>query len=374
MKIGIDGRAAKWYRGTGIGNYTYQLLNYINKIDNINDYLLFLPDEFKSCVDFNPNFFIRNISQNKSNSFWEEVNIPNLLQNNEVELYHVPQNGIGLSMNKHCRFVITLHDIIPYKMPETVGPNYLKLFLDQMPNIIEKTDAIITVSNFSKDDISSCFNFPKDKIYVTYLAAEDIYKPINKYMCKNFLKEHYSIDKDYILYIGGYSPRKNIIGTMEAFSKLIHKYKKELYLVIGGSKGISYPIYKEKAIQLGIENKVIFTGFIPLDHLPYFYSGAEIFVYPSFYEGFGLPPIEAMSCGVPVITSNVTSVPEISGDAALLVNPYDIDMLYNSMYEVLSNQLLRKLLVYKGLKHAKTLSWKNTAKNTLSSYEAILKK
>lgn len=305
MKIGIDGRAAKWYRGTGIGTYTYQLINNLSKFDDINQYLTFIPEG--SDLKLKSNFSIEYVkeSPNINNNFWDDVKVPNFLNNNSIELYHVPQNGVGLSNNINCLKTITLHDIIPLRLPETVSERYLRIFNNEIPKILDNCDGIITVSEFSKDDIAREFNFPKNKIFVTPLAAEDIYRPICRSYCKSFIKDKYKLDSDFILYVGGYSPRKNIIGIMEAFSLLNPKLRYNLKIVITGKKGISYDIYKNRAHELGISDNVIFTDFIPLDDLPLFYNACEFLVYPSFYEGFGLPPIEAMACGTPVIASNV---------------------------------------------------------------------
>ncbi|MBU3189043.1 glycosyltransferase family 4 protein [Clostridium bowmanii] len=372
MRIGIDARAAKWYRGTGIGTYCYQLIHSLNKIDNYNNYSLFVPEECKLDIPFKENFHINNIVQENQSNFWNEVNIPNTLVDKYMDIYHVPQNGIGLPNSKDCPFVITLHDVIPYKMPDTVGEQYLKIFNKKLPNIIPLCDGIITVSEYSKQDIIETFNFPSEKIYVTYLASEDIYKPYNKTLSKFIIEKNYSIVGDYILYIGGFSPRKNIVGLLESFSLLLPKLKKDMKLVIAGSKGKSYDIYKKRAQDLNIENKVIFPGFISMDHIPFMYNACEIFVYPSFYEGFGLPPIEAMACGVPVIASNVTSIPEILEGSALLVNPYDVNALCEKMYNVLLDNSLRQSLITKGLKKASTLTWEHTAAATLNAYRNIL--
>ena len=372
MKIGIDGRAANWYRGTGIGTYTYQLINYINKIDSLNDYMIFLPHHCNSNINFRPNFSIAEITENSKDNFWDEVNIPNILKGKDIDLYHVPQNGIGLPLDKKCSFVITLHDVIPYKMPETSSARYLKLFNEVLPKIVSMCDGIITVSNYSKMDILEAFNFPKEKIYVTHLASEDIYHPIDKDFSKEFMKKQYSIEDDYVLYVGGFSPRKNIVGLIEAFSKLLNIYKKNIKLVIAGKQGQSYAIYQKRCQELGVEDKVLFPGFIPLEHMPFLYSGCELFVYPSFYEGFGLPPVEAMACGAPVVASNSTSIPEVVGEAALLVHPKDVDKLCASMYEVLVNKELQEDLSLKGLVRASELNWNNTAKNTLIAYNKIV--
>lgn len=372
MKIGIDGRAAKWYRGTGIGTYTYQLISSLNDIDNINEYMLFMPESSNCDIPFNRNFQIRNITEGNKSGFWDEVNIPNILMDKDIELYHVPQNGVGLPKDKICPFIITLHDVIPYKMPETVGDTYLRIFNEEMPNIVSHCDGIITVSEFSKLDIAKAFGFPKEKIFVTHLAAENIYRPLNKKECADLVKEHYGIVGDYILYVGGFSPRKNIVGLIEAFSKLLIKYKKDIKLVIAGKQGKSYAVYKKRAQDLGIEDNVLFPGFIEIDHLPHLYNASKLLAYPSFYEGFGLPPVEAMACGIPVVTSKITSIPEVLGDSALFINPHDVDELCSSMYEILSDEDLSESLILKGLVRSSELSWNKTARDTLIAYSKVI--
>lgn len=371
MRIGLDGRASKWYRGTGIGNYTYQLISNLTKEDKHNDYIIFMPEDSDLEFKIPRNLNIKKISSNRGNNFWDEVNIPNILGDNEVDIYHVPQNGIGLPNEKICPFVITLHDVIPLKMPETVGENYLRIFNKEIPEIIKKCDGIITVSNYSKKDIAKTLSFPEDKIYVTYLSNEKMYKKENKQYSKIIMKKYYGIDENYILYVGGFSPRKNILGLIRAYSILNQKYGTKEKLVIAGKKGKSYGIYKDETIKLKIEDKVLFPGFIELNHMPYLYSASELFVYPSFYEGFGLPPIEAMACMVPVIASNITSIPEITGDAAILTDPYDINKLAEEMHNVLCNESIRKKLILNGLKRVSGLSFKKTALETLKIYKKI---
>lgn len=370
MKIGIDGRAAKWYRGTGIGTYTFQLINSISKVDKNNDYLLFLPEN--SSLNLNSNFNIQKVSSTPSLNFWEEVKAPNIFDDKNLDIYHVPQNGVGLYTDINSYKAITLHDIIPLKMPETVSEGYLKIFNNELPKIINHCDGILTVSEFSKKDISKAFNFPKDKIFVTHLAAEDIYKPLDKELCKNIIKKEYGIKDDFILYVGGFSPRKNIVGLIEAFSLLSNNNKKNLKLVITGRKGISYDIYKKKAIDLNIEDYVIFTDFIPLEKLPLFYNASKLLAYPSFYEGFGLPPLEAMACGTPVITSNVTSLSEVCSNAALLINPYNIDELKSAIELVLTDTRLRESMIKNGLIQSSQYSWNITAKATIDAYKNII--
>lgn len=303
MKIGIDARAARWYRGTGIGTYTYQLIYNLNLIDSKNPYLLFWPDENYSDIHPGDNFSFKLITQEKRDNFWDEVDIPNILTDTGIEVYHVPQNGVGLPDKKNCPYVITLHDVIPYKLPETVGPNYLKIFLEKIPDIVKTADAVITVSNYSKKDIAETLGVPINRIYVTHLAAENIYYPMDRNTAKQLLSRKYAINDDFILYLGGFSPRKNIKGLIEAYYKIYRKLTKPQKLLIVGKHGRSYDDYRQLVNKLGIEEHVVFTGYIPVCDLPLFYNGASLFVYPSFYEGFGLPPLEAMACATPHATS-----------------------------------------------------------------------
>ncbi|MCR4944096.1 MAG: glycosyltransferase family 4 protein [Clostridium sp.] len=372
MKIGIDGRAAKWYRGTGIGTYTYELISNLNSIDSLNDYLIFLPDS--SVLDsLNSNFHIKFADNTENQNFWDQVSVPNILDDSKIDLYHVPQNGVGLSENINCNKVITLHDIIPLKMPETVSQRYLNIFNNVLPKLIPKCDGIITVSEFSKDDISKEFNFPKQKIYVTHLAAEKIYKPLNKEICKNIIKLKYSINNNFILYVGGFSPRKNILGLIESFSLLPLSIREKNTLVITGHKGISYQIYKERTEKLNISSNVIFTDFIPLQDMPIFYNAAKLLVYPSFYEGFGLPPLEAMACGTPVIASNVTSLPEVCENSAILINPEDTHKLSIAIQKLIEDKKLANEMIQKSLVRSGQFSWQKTALKTIQAYESVLK-
>lgn len=371
MKIGIDGRAAKWYRGTGIGTYTHELIRSLSNTDSINDYSIFMPDcELKNTLS--DNFKINNVDTDYSNNFWDEVNVPNILNTSDIQLYHVPQNGVGLSKCVECKKVITLHDIIPLRMPETVSDRYLRIFNNELPKIVQMCDGIITVSEFSKHDISKQFNIPEEKIFVTHLAAENLYTPLSKCESKKAVTKKYDIEEDFILYVGGFSPRKNIVGLIESYSLLPINLRNRYKLVIIGKKGKSYSIYKKRTEELNIDQNVIFTDFVPLEDMPLFYNAAEVLVYPSFYEGFGLPPIEAMACGTPVITSNVTSLKEICQGSAILVNPEDIDMLSENIERVLTNSLLRLTLVRKSLEKSKEFSWNKTALKTINAYNKIL--
>ena len=370
MKIGIDARAAIWYRGTGIGTYTYQIIKNLSHIDKVNNYRIFWPgNASKDFLEPSENFDFDVVGVTKD-KFWEEIHIPARLADDKVDVYHVPQNGIGLPTKKTCPQVVTVHDLIPYVYPETVGRGYLKIFLHEMPRIVEQADRIITVSEHSKGDLRRYFNLPDQKIDVIYEAAEDIYRPMDKEACRASVRERYGLDRKFILYIGGFSPRKNVPGLIRAYHKIMKDLPEEVVLAIVGKRVRAFEELTNVVEELGLKDRVIFTGFAPTEHLPVFYNAASLFVYPSFYEGFGLPPLEAMACGTPVIASNVSSIPEAVGDAALTVDPKDMNGLAQAMFDALSDPALSAELIRRGLQRSNSFTWTKAAEQTLASYQA----
>jgi glycosyltransferase involved in cell wall biosynthesis len=226
---------------------------------------------------------------------------------------------------------------------------------------------IISISHHTKYDMLKHFKIPEDKIKVIHLAANECYKPLKEDEIYK-INEKYSLNHPYILYVGGLEPKKNIPTLLKAFYKL-KKHDVNHKLVITGEKRWNYKSIFETIDKLNLQKEVIFTGYIPDEDLPALYNAADLFVYPSLYEGFGLPPLEAMACGTPVITSNTSSLPEVVGDAGIMVNPYDIDELTNKMYKVLTNEGLTEELSKKGLERAKLFSWKKCAEETLNTYK-----
>lgn len=368
MKVAIDTRSINWYRGTGIGTYTENLVR--NLIDMYKDthYRLYWSDRnFKDFKKENTEIIM---TSKKHPKFFQESYFYHDLIRENIDIYHVPQNGIGLNPNIHCKKVITIHDLIPYIMPETVGKGYLLKFLREVPNIIQNVDGIVTVSEYSKKDILKFFPIDPEKIFVTPLAADSIYKPLDKYHCKELLSRKYNISSPFILYLGGFSPRKNVNALINSFVNLIPNFDKDYKLVIvGPKKNLGESLNNKFSYS---DSKIIFTGFVPQEELPIFYNSCEVFVYPSLYEGFGLPPLEAMSCGSPVITSNLTSIPEVVKDGGILINPYKEEELTNALERILTNNKLKESLKIKALNQASNFSWKKTAEKTFQAYKTII--
>ncbi|MDF2505631.1 glycosyltransferase family 1 protein [Clostridium sp.] len=371
MRIAFDARGINWYKGTGIGTYTENVLKNLISVDSLNKYVLYWSGE--NYEKFKTNNTTIRMASKRYHRFFQEYFFPRDIKKDNIDIYHISQNGIGLSQNLNCLKIVTIHDLIPYIMPETVGNGYLLKFLRDMPRIIDESNAIITVSEYSKKDILRFFPINPDKIFVTPLAADSMYKPLDKDQCKKYLSNKYNIKSPYILYLGGFSSRKNVSGLIKAYEKVSNEIKEDIKLVICGSKKDDVENLMKIKLHSKVEENIIFTGFIPNEDLPIFYNSCEVFVYPSLYEGFGLPPLEAMNCGAPVITSNTTSIPEVVADSAILIDPINTDMLADELYKVLTNEVIRKNLSNKGLKRSLEFSWLKTAKNTLKVYENVYK-
>jgi len=372
MKIGIDARGINLYKGTGIGTYTENLVRELLNIDKKNSYTLYWYGtgyEF-----FKRNNCKINLISKGHHDFFESGYLPYNTVKSNIDIYHIPQNGIGLSENLSCIKIATIHDLIPYVMPETVGKGYLLKFLKTIPIVVEKSDAIITVSEYSKKDLLKFFPINPDKIYVTPLAANKNYKLMNKAYCSSYLLNNYNIKNKFILYIGGFSPRKNVKALIYAFSKIKKSLSKPVNLVIVGSNKDDLNILKILCDRLRISKDVVFTGYVKETELPIFYNVCEVFAYPSLYEGFGLPPLEAMSCGAPVITSNISSIPEVVKDNGILIDPFKSSEIENALWKVLSDEALKNDLSVKGIKNSAAFSWRKTAEKTLNVYNDIYKK
>ena len=233
MKIAIDARSATLHQGTGIGTYTNNLISEILSIDSKDEFTLFCSGKFNN--DFNKKNTNIVYSSGRHGGFYENYYIPSVLNELSVGLYHIPQNGIGFDFDTEIPTIVTIHDLIPYTMPETVGTGYLEKFLRDMPNIISNSCGILTVSEYSKKDILKFFSsYPEDKIFVTPLAANNNFKPIDKNNCKLYVEHTFGVTDPYILYIGGFSLRKNVLGLIKAFSKIYKDLNKPYKLLLGG--------------------------------------------------------------------------------------------------------------------------------------------
>lgn len=372
MKVGIITDAID-LKTTGIGVYAHNLINSLNIIDKKNEY--YLIHYMKTNMEIyksNKEVFIPmpEFIPFRFNTLWRDVILPLKLKNLELDLLHDPrQIGFPPLFSVPFKTIITIADLMPMLFPKLYSVRAVMRHKLLGAKIIRSADRIIAISESTKRDLINYLKAPEEKIRVIYLAAGNNFKQLQPGEVAEF-KHKYNLDFPFILFVGLLHPPKNIPRLIRAYHKISnpglgHK------LVIAGKKGPKCKEIFETAEKLNLQREVIFTGYIPDDDLPRLYNAADLFVFPSLYEGFGMPPLEAMACGTPVITSNTSSLPEVVGDAGITLNPYDVDGLARAMQEVLTNDRLRLKMVKKGLEQAKKFSWEKAAKETLRVYESM---
>lgn len=355
-----------WSYGTGIGNYTYGFIEKLDEIDRQNDYTFLWPDnQPHPHIPMNRNYSHYALPKDDRR---EELEIPRWLEQEKADLFHLPQNGFRTPKVQNCKIIVTIHDLIPYVMPEVVRTSFLRRFIMEMPEIIARTHHIISVSETSKNDIIRLFKVNPQKISVVPSAPAAGFTLLPPEWVRATLLQKYRLHQPYILYVGGLNPRKNVAELICAYAKIYRELPHSELLVLPGGEGRHLQKLRSLVDAFDLNNAVIFPGFVDSADLPLLYNGASLFVYPSLYEGFGLPPIEAMACGTPVITSNTSSLPEVVGDAALLVNPHDTLRLAETMLQVLMDAELAASLIRKGLAHCKKYTWQSNASRILEIY------
>ncbi len=370
MRIGIDARPAVYFRGSGIGTYTYELIRNLAVLDQENEYYLFLSQDPQGRLPTGGNLHVE-VLGSSSDAEWEQQVVPARLAQLGVDLYHVPQNGIGLPQTKNCRQVITIHDVIPAVHPEDCVPGYVQDFQSKVPQTLQQADAVITVSWFSKEDIKRIYGTPSGKITVIWEAARDEYQMMDKPMAHRAVQTKFGLNPGYILNVGGFSSRKNLHRLIAAFRLMRQSMSVPRKLVLVGKPIDDYSRLQQLVQNLGLAGEVVFPGYVAEADLPLLYNCADLFVYPSFYEGFGLPPLEAMSCGTPVIAAQASCLPEIVADAALLIDPFDPDELALAMLRVLQNRWLAEELSRRGRQRAQRFSWPGMAGQTKELYMRV---
>lgn len=298
--------------------------------------------------------------------FVENFSLLKLLRKNNFDLYHSPNYILPF----FCNFpsVLTIHDLITLDYPDFCQTESVVYFRLSLSRSVKQASKIIAVSQTVKNDILRHFDIPEDKIKVIYHGLNPIFK---KSIDESILKKHLLPGK-YILFVGNIEPKKNLNRLIRAFDQLKKNTEMPHKLVIVGKKGWKYKSIFKTISELKIAKEIVFCGYVPEGDLPVIYSMADLFVFPSLYEGFGFPPLEAMACGVPVLASTKGALPEITGGNCLLVDPYQVDEIANGMHKILTDHSLKQKLISDGNKWVKQFSWEKAAKETLSVYEQTI--
>lgn len=363
MKIAVDGLIID-KKKAGIGQYGYNL---IEELKNNKDYeFTFILQEFLEH-NYNNSIKRKNYVCSKERIIDEQLILPS--KYNSFDLIHFLDYSSPL-IPMNVPFIVTIHDLAYYKYPDTFSKGSLLLKKILSPISIKRAAQIITVSDNTKCDILEYFDVPSEKINVIYPAVKNFKRESDMEKIRS-LKEKYGIKGKYILGVGTIEPRKNLIRLVRAFKNISYDFN-DFSLVLIGKKGwLTEPIFKEFNDEK-IKDKIIFTDYVPQKDMSFLYSAADIFVYPSIYEGFGLPPLEAMSCGTPVIVSDNSSLQEVVGSAGVYVNALSTESIENGIRKLLNDENLKLELIEKGYEQSKKFNWENTYKEVLKVYKKIL--
>jgi glycosyltransferase involved in cell wall biosynthesis len=367
MRVAIDARKLHDF---GIGTYIRNLLRQLARIDHDTEYVLLcgeadvgvaaqLGPNFRAVLEPSPNYSIR-----------EQIHVPWVLRRERPDLYHAPHYVLPAAVS--CSSVVTIHDCIhlmfPQYLPNRMAYAYARA---QMWTAAHRSDCILTVSDASKRDILHLFNVPPEKIVVVYNAIDAHFSLTPAPEAVARVRERYQLNHRFVLYVGNIKPHKNLVRLIEAFNELRSGDLEDVKLLIIGDEISKLPALRRAVHRHKLHKHVRFLGYVPDDQLAVLYRLAAVFVFPSLYEGFGLPPLEAMASGTPVVTSNVSSLPEVVGDAAVLVDPHDVDSIVAGLRSVLTDPVRAEEMRRKGLERAREFSWERSVAKTLEVYKRI---
>ena len=382
MRIGINCFFLK-HIPVGIGIYTAQLIRSLARIDKKNEYVLFLSDKDESALSFLPANMLTShgsvfpLPNELLKEIFREQRLPLRLKKHKIDVCHIPYYASGFS--PRTKNIVTIHDMAPYQLPVYKGSFFRRMYHAYTAHTVKKADFFITGSQNSQDEIVKFADIPREKIGVIPLAVDKSFQPIENNDQLESCRRKYNLPRRFILYIGGFDIRKNVENLLRAFTSLKEEDKIQNKLVLGGNIPVNRKLIKRGAVtdvlrlirELEISEDVLMPGFIDENDLPAVYSLAGLFVFPSLYEGFGLPVLEALSCGTPVVASGSSSIPEIINREELLFDPKNIGDMREKMRWMLEDRSSRKVFSLWGIERAKVFSWEKTAEKTLQVYERV---
>ena len=370
MRIGFDATAAV-RQGGGIGRYTRELLAALAEQDTSNQYqLIYLSRTVAHPLPPLPrNFRVRPIPLDDSWAarVWHRARAPlpvNWLTGS-IDVYHSPDFTLP-PVQRGTRTLLTVHDLSFIRDPESATPVLRRYLNAVVPRSVQRADHVLADSIATQNDLMELYGTPPEKISVLYAGVSAAFRPITDTAALRAVRTKYQLSAvPFILAVGTLQPRKNYVRLIQAFS---HQ-PSDIQLVIAGGKGWLYDSIFAEVARLKLQERVLFPGFVADADLPALYSAARVLAYPSLYEGFGLPMLEAMACGTPVVTSTASCLPEVAGDAALCVPPTDVDALAEALQTALSDERARADLKAKGLARAKEFTWEKAARALIHHYQ-----
>ena len=372
MRIAFDVRKLNDF---GIGTYIRNLILHLAQLDQDSEYLLIGRERDKAELGALPANFSYLFDHTQESTFWNDFVLPYTLKKRGVQILHTPhyRSPRFYAANRSLPFMIVSTFSSP-TMPVQSRPTTEARKITR--RTIKQSSHILTVSEATQRDLMRLFSIPEEKITVVYNAIDERAVLTSDVEEQKRVLERYQIQDPFLLYAGNIKPHKNIARLIEAFSVLKTELKenetwKNLKLLIIGDELSKHQFLRRTVIRSGVQHDVRFFGYVPYETLKVFYKSAEIFAFPSLYEGFGLPPLEAMANGTPVLTSNVSSLPEVMGNAALLVNPENVFEICKGLKHLLFDFNLRAELIAKGLEQSRLYSWKKSAELVWQTYQKV---
>jgi glycosyltransferase involved in cell wall biosynthesis len=357
------------FRRAGVSNYVEALLTHLGLIDQQNRYTVYTTRGIDGrALSLPPNFAVRPSRLPTINPRvripWEQLLAPLLLRLGHADVFHGVLNVAPLFCPSPS--VITIHDLAFLSFPQTFR-RLNRAYLTWATRVsARRATRILAVSEATKQEIVRLLGIPPERIVVTYDACEERFAPPDPAALEAF-RRRAGLPERFILFVSTLEPRKNVPTLLDAYARIAGST--DAPLIIGGGKGWLYDAIFAKAEALGLGDRVRFVGFIASEDLPLWYAAATVFTLPSLYEGFGMPLLEAMACGTPVVTTTSSSLPEVVGDAGITVPPTDADALGAALLQVLSDAELRADMRERGLRQAQRFSWRTTAEHTLKAYQ-----
>jgi len=379
MKIGIDARFIG-PKGTGLGKYTEKLIENLAKIDSKNHYVIFLRQSNWNWLKLESKNFEKVLADIPWYSIFEQIKLPNIFASQNLDFLHVPHFNAPIFYRG--KFAVTIHDLIhhQFRQESATTRNFLVFKIKRFAysyvinHAIKNSQKILTPSNFVKNEIIKTFGGSSSKVTVTYEAAEEEYVQSSKFKVQSskFL-EKFSIRKPFLIYVGNAYPHKNLEKLLQAFKILTMNYElRTMNLMIICPRDVFWQRLKEKIKEQGLEDQVIMTGYVPATELSIILRSAEAYVFPSLSEGFGIPGLNAMAAKIPVVCSNIPTLKEIYGSAALYFDPDSPSDIASKIDQVLKDEKTRPDLVKRGSEQVKKYSWLKMAQETLRVYEKSL--
>ncbi|MBI2303191.1 MAG: glycosyltransferase family 4 protein [Chloroflexi bacterium] len=370
MRIGVDYTAAVNQRA-GIGRFVRELVAALLEADEDNHYMLLLPPGQKVPCPSGAESRHLPFSPRLMTIFWHRLGLPlpAELFTGALDLFHSPD--FVLPPLRNTRAIVTVHDLSFMVLPQCAAPGLVRYLNRVVPRSIERATLVLADSVSTMKDLASLLGVPEAKVAVVPGGVGSQFHPVTEEDTLAAIRRRYNLDGPFILGVGTLEPRKNWEGLVEAFHRLRREMNIPHRLVVAGGKGWLWEGIFRRVAELGLEEEITFLGFVPEADLPPLLSLADVFAYPSLYEGFGLPPLEAMACGTPVVASNVSSLPEVLGEAALLVAPGDTLSLAEALYQVLSEEKQRHSLSEKGRAQAARFTWEAAAQKMITQYRRL---